>query len=187
MCAYKDSSVTVAITRHVRPGKEGEFAEVFEQMTAAASAFDGHLGAGHIRAAQPGGEHVIVYRFDTPEHLDAWQESAERVRLLHKLDGVIEGEERVERSTGLEFWFADPSCPAGPSPRPWKQALVTWVGLFPTVYLLGLLFGRFWDPLPDLGRIMISTAVTVVLMTAAVMPLLTRLLRGFLRPRAKTA
>ena len=56
------------------------------------------------------------------------------------------------------------------------------MGLFPTVFVLGLLLGRFWEPLPDLLRVMVSTAITVVIMTAFVMPALTRLLRGFLRP-----
>lgn len=180
-----DTEITVAITRRVRPGKEDEFDAVYREMSERAAGFDGHLGGGHIRAAHPGGEHVIVYRFDSPEHLDAWQDSEDRQRLLAELDSVIEGDVREERSTGLEFWFADPSCAGESSPKRWKQALVTWIGLFPTVYLLGLLLGRFWEPLPDLARIMLSTAVTVVLMTVAVMPALTRLLRGFLRPGAR--
>jgi antibiotic biosynthesis monooxygenase (ABM) superfamily enzyme len=185
--AVGDTPVTVAITRTVRPGKEDRFHEVFEQMTETAASYPGHLGAGHIRAAHPGGEHVIVYRFDSPEHLDAWQDSDDRRRMLHKLDGVIEGEEREERSTGIEFWFADPTCAVAAPPKRWKQALVTWIGLFPTVFVLGLLLGWLWDPLPDLVRIMISTAVTVTLMTVAVMPTLTRLFRGFLRPGATPA
>ncbi len=105
-----DTEITVAITRRVRPGKEDEFDAVYREMSERAAGFDGHLGGGHIRAAHPGGEHVIVYRFDSPEHLDAWQDSEDRQRLLAELDSVIEGDVREERSTGLEFWFADPSC-----------------------------------------------------------------------------
>jgi antibiotic biosynthesis monooxygenase (ABM) superfamily enzyme len=181
----KATGVTVAVSRSLKPGAEERFAELAKAMDAAAAGHDGYLGSGYVRPATAGGDHTIVYRFDTPEHLEDWVTSPERARLLEEIEGLLAAPAHEERATGLEYWFEDAGCPAAPPPSRWKQGLVTWIGLFPTVYVLGLLLGDALDPVWTLPRIMITTAITVVIMTVAVMPALTRLLRGFLRPETR--
>lgn len=177
-----EGTVTVAVSRRVRHGRETEFAEWVRGITDEASRFPGHLGAGYIRPAQPGGEHVIVYRFDTPEHFNTWQSSKDRARWMQRSRDLISGEPRIETATGLEYWFRD-VCPQAPSGPPvWKQALVIWIGLYPTVLLFG--YAALWLighwPLPL--RSLITTGLTVALMTWLIMPVLTRLLRRWLQP-----
>lgn len=172
--------VTVAVTRRVRPGLEREFDAWAREISEAAGRFPGHLGAGHIRSAMQGGEHTIVYRFDTQEHFDAWQGSEERARLVERSRHLIEGEPRVETATGLEFWFHDPACPSSPPPRVWKQALLTWFGLYPTVLVVSYTVARLIETWPLPARAVITTALSVLLMTWVVMPRVTRLFRGWL-------
>jgi len=175
--------VTVAVSRHVRAGREADFAIWADGISSAAAQFPGHLGAGHIRPAETGGEHTIVYRFDTPEHFDAWQNSPERTRWVEVSRELIEGEPRLERATGLEFWFHDPACSYGTPPPRWKQAALTEIGLYPTVlfvaYTVGLLITRW--PLPL--RSILTTMLSVLLMTWVVMPLVSRVFRGWLRSK----
>jgi uncharacterized protein len=183
----RDAPVTVAVSRHVIPGREAAFAEWVQGISADAARFPGHLGAGHIRPARTDDEHTIVYRFDTREHFDAWQDSEERRRWMESSHDLIVGEPRVQMATGLEYWFTDPSCAAGPPPRVWKQALLTWLGLYPTVlvvaYTVGVIIAEW--PLP--ARSVVTTAFSVLLMTWVVMPVVTRVFRGFLRPDAARA
>jgi uncharacterized protein len=183
----RDAPVTVAVSRHVIPGREAAFAEWVEGIGGAAARFPGHLGAGHIRPARDDDEHTIVYRFDTREHFDAWQNSEERRRWVEASRDLIIGEPRVQTATGLEYWFTDPSCAAGSPPKVWKQALFTWLGLYPTVlavaYTVGVLLAEW--PLPV--RSIVTTALSVILMTWMVMPVVTRVFRGFLRPGAARA
>jgi hypothetical protein len=164
----------------VPPGREADFAQWARGISDAAARFPGHLGAGYIRPARADGEHTIVYRFDTREHFDAWQNSEERRRWVDASRDLVLGE-RVQMATGLEHWFADPSC-AGEPPKAWKQALLIWLGLYPTVlvvgYTVGVLVARW--PLP--ARSVMTTAISVVLMTWVVMPVVTRAFRRFLHP-----
>ena len=100
---------------------------------------------------------------------------------------LIVGEPRVQMATGLEYWFTDPSCATGAPPKVWKQALLTWLGLYPTVlvvaYTVGVLLAGW--PLP--ARSIVTTALSVLLMTSVVMPIVTRVFRGFLHPGATEA
>lgn len=177
--------ITVAVSRHVIPGREAAFAEWVKGISADAARFPGHLGAGHIRPARAEDEHTIVYRFDTREHFDAWQNSEERRGWMEASRDLIAGEPRVQMATGLEYWFTDPSCATAPPPKVWKQALLTWLGLYPTVlavaYTVGVLIAEW--PLP--ARTVVTTSLSVLLMTWVVMPIVTRVFRGFLRPDAR--
>ncbi len=181
-----DKSVTVAISRHVAPGRDAEFAEWVHGITAEAARFPGHLGAGYIRPASPNGAHTIVYRFDTREHFDAWQQSPERQRWTDAAHHLVAGDPNVQMATGLEYWFDDPSCAGGAPPKVWKQALLTWLGLYPTVLAVAYTIGVPVEGWPVPLRTAVTTALTVALMTWIVMPVVTRAFRGFLRPGAKS-
>ncbi len=182
--AKSSRPVTVAVSRRILPGKEREFGEWVQGITQDASRFPGYLGSGYIRPAEADDEHTIVYRFDTPEHFDGWQSSAERLRWVETSRELMTGEPRVETATGLEFWFQDPSCTSDTPVPVWKQALLTWLGLYPTVlvvaYTLGILLARW--PIP--ARSIVTSGITVALMTWLVMPRVTRAFRRWLRPSA---
>lgn len=174
--------VTIAVSRRVCAGREAEFEAWAQRITGAAARFPGHLGSGHIRSAETGGEHTLIYRFDSRDHFDAWQGSEERARLVEESRQFIEGAPRVETATGLEYWFHDPGCSYGSPPPVWKQALLTWLGLYPVVlvvaYTVGLPIAKW--PIPV--RSIVTSGLSVVLMTWVVMPRVTRLFRRWLRP-----
>jgi len=173
--------VTVAISRRVRPGREADFDAWSQRITDAAEKFPGHLGAGHIRSAETGGEHTIVYRFDTQEHFDAWQNSLDRTRLVEESLPLIEGEPRLEIATGLEYWFHDSECSDASPPPVWKQALLIWLGLYPVVLAVAYTVGVLLAPWPLPARSVLTTGLSVALMTWVVMPLVTKAFRPWLR------
>lgn len=175
--------VTVLITRRVRPGRERDFEALAAALIEAAAQFPGHLGGYVLR---PEGEGSALYQtlfaFDEQGHLDAWSASAERRVLVDRLSELSEGEGAVHSLSGLEGWFALPEAPTRkPPPRP-KMALVTWMGIFPLVFILSKTVTPLLSGLPPVVGVMIVTGLVTVAMTWVVMPFLVRAMAGWLYP-----
>ena len=126
-------------------------------------------------------EYGILRTFaDEAEH-DAFYASALFRTWEERARTMTEGEMVRRRLDGLEAWFRSP---AGPPPR-WKMAVATLVGAYPTSLLLNATIVpwiRGW-PLP-LGVLTFSAA-SIVLLTWAVMPRVTRWLDAWLQPRKR--
>jgi antibiotic biosynthesis monooxygenase (ABM) superfamily enzyme len=174
----ENGPLTVVVTWRVRQGREPEFEAWRREISAAALRFPGHMGIDVILPGTTRGEYVVVFRFDTYQHLRAWQESDIRRELLKKAEPFREKEPSYRMDSGLEYWFAPPGTPASP-PR-WKMALVTVLGVWPVSmlvpWLLNPLVGR--RP-PALQALFIAVGI-VILLTWVVMPVLVRILRPWL-------
>lgn len=173
------------VTRRARPGHEPEFEHANEGMTAAARAFPGHLGCYMVRPPEEAGAernlYHVVFAFDTEAHLTAWQSSDERAHWLREMAPHIEAESGHRRIPGLEHWFAISGAP--PPPPRWKVALLSWLGICPTVWVALDLLAPLLAHWPSLPRVMVMTALVVVAMTWAVAPFLTRQFARWLYPR----
>lgn len=179
-------AVTVLITRRVKPGHEAAFEQASHDMTAAARTFPGYLGGQLVHPEADGGGddpmlYHVVFAFDSPEHQQGWQQSPTRSLALAAIAPHIEGQ-TVRQVSGLGHWFAAPLGPKQAPPPRWKVALVTWLGICPTVYVLFLLVAPLLADWPLLPRVAVITALVVLLMTWLVAPQLTRWLKPFLYP-----
>jgi antibiotic biosynthesis monooxygenase (ABM) superfamily enzyme len=170
--------VTVTVARQVAPGREGEFEEWAQWLTAAASDYPGFLGAGLLRPGQVGQEWHVVYRFDSPQHLANWESSAERDALLDEADHLIENT-AIHRVTGLETWFELPGRTA-PAPPRWKMFLVSVAGIYSLQLLFNLTVGSALAGWPLALRGAALAGTVTALMTWLVMPRLARLLAPWL-------
>lgn len=168
--------VTVTVARRVAPGREAEFAAWCDEVTVAASAWPGHLGAGVLRPSRLGDPWHLVFRVDSPGHLRAWEESAQRRRLLAAGEDLVHATDR-HRVTGLETWFALPGRTA-PAPPKWKMFAVSVGGIYALQLLLNAALEPVHLPLP-LRVLVVAVAVTA-LMTWLVMPRAARLLQDWL-------
>ncbi len=180
-------AVMMLISRRIKIGYESEFERVMEQFIDAAVNFPGCLGG---QLVHPGEEVDIdddlyhaVLAFSNSECLRAWQNSPERLHGLTAAAAYIEGQAMVREVSGLAHWF-QASTPKQVAPPRWKVAIVTWLGIFPTVYMLFLLLGGVLAPWSLLPRIMVLTVLVVALMTWFVAPQLTRLFKPWLYPSA---
>jgi uncharacterized protein len=176
-----EHAVTVLISRNVRSGCEADFERVTAALMQAASGFEGYLGAQLVHPGEdPEVEDAmyhIVLAFDRQTHLDAWHGSPERSRGLAATAPFIEGgEPHVKPVSGFGLWFRNAQL----SPPRWKVAVVTWLGICPTVYVLFLLTGELLKSWPLLPRTVLLTLAVVITMTWVVAPQLTRLLRPWL-------
>ena len=168
--------VTVTIARSVAPGREADFEAFSSALTRAATRRAGFLGAGVLRPGHVGEPWHIVFRFDSLEHLNAWEFSAERAELLAAGEDLVHSTHE-QRVTGLETWFALPEL-TGPAPPRWKMFTVSVVGIF----VLQLVFNLALQPLdlPVVVRVGLVAVAVTALMTWLVMPRVARLLQDWL-------
>ena len=182
-----DGPVTTTVTRRIKPGHEAAYEGFLAGISGAARAFPGYLGIEIFRPTGgqgrgEGGEYRIVYRFDSPAHLHAWLDSAERAAWLARAEPHVAGPMRTQILTGLESWFTLPTQPGAPPPPPSKMALVTWATIFPLITGVVVATAPLLGGLPLVVRLAVTTGVTVPLMTWVVMPRVTRLLHRWLYP-----
>ena len=178
-----EHAVTALVSRKVKPGCEPQFERVTAQMLQVAARAPGYLGS-HLM--HPGEEadvddtlyHVVI-AFDSQAHLDAWQVSEERALGLAATAAYVEGISTLRNVSVLALWFRGPRMTTPPR---WKIAVVTWLGICPTVYLAFLLTWPYIASWPLLPRVMLLTVIVVATMTWLVAPVLTRLFRPWLNP-----
>lgn len=187
-----DGPVTVIVTRKAKKEKIREFEEWMDGITHEAMKFEGHMGVNLIRpSAMSNPEYVIIFRFNTYENLARWENSEIRNEWLEKSKGVTEGEPRVQKQSGLEFWFTphpgaaasddgnNASAVAMPPPR-YKMAMVVTSIIFVLVSTLLPQIREATIGLPTLLSTLVGVAIMVLLMTYVIMPIVTRLLRPWL-------
>jgi uncharacterized protein len=178
MTTTNADGITVVVAREVAPGREVEFHRWVDELLAAAAAFPGHLGSGLLEPAAGGSVWHVVYRFDCPERLAGWENSAVRGRLLERGAEFMQTV-AVRRLDGMEAWFASPGRPAGPPPR-WKTFLMTATVILVLQTLLSTLLRPLVGDWPTFLRTAAVILPLVALMTWVVMPRLSRLLASWL-------
>jgi uncharacterized protein len=183
----REETVAAVVSHRVRREDESDFLAWQERITAAERRFPGFRGSEVFRPV-PGvqADWAIVYRFDTPEHLNAWLRSDERRKLLDEGQKFREFElRRISNPFGNWFSFSDdPAAPPAPS---WKSALAVLVGLYPTVVLLTLGLAELWGDADLWASLLVGNILSTILLTWLVMPLVTRGLRFWLAPSPDVA
>jgi antibiotic biosynthesis monooxygenase (ABM) superfamily enzyme len=124
------------------------------------------------------GDTVVVYAFDTREHLDRWLASDERRTILEQMDPLLEGDRTMNVLGGFAGWFS-PSGLQGA--KQWKQAAVVLLALFPVVLVLTLIRQWLVPDLPLVLAVLVSNVISVAILAWALMPFLTSRLDGWLR------
>ncbi|QES51582.1 antibiotic biosynthesis monooxygenase [Streptomyces venezuelae] len=91
MDTEKRESATVIIGHRVFPGREEQYEAWQKGVNAAAAAYPGHLGAEISPPTPLQPDWVVVYRFDSVAHLQAWLNSSTRQRLLDMAKDYFDG------------------------------------------------------------------------------------------------
>ena len=130
----------------------------------------------------------MLYRFADQAALETWESSPQRAWWLGSAQGLV-GESRVERRTGIEGWFDEPTSrdvedlrPAPTAPARWKQGVVIWLAFFPLSLVLGLLMTATGLDLDIVVRTLVTTLVATPIMTYWLLPWMTKRFEWWLRP-----
>lgn len=171
--------------RRVRSGCEAAYGALVGEMFQQMQAYRGFLGAELIPAHGPDSEHQVIIRFSSEDALANWDASMARSDLLARMCKLADTDPEYRCLSGLEAWFTPAVVPATMHPPRARMALVTWMGIFPTVSLILWLIEPMVRPyLPFLPKVAVLTGLIVATMTWGVMPRLTRLMRRFLDSRS---
>jgi antibiotic biosynthesis monooxygenase (ABM) superfamily enzyme len=123
--------------------------------------------------------YVLLFRYETPEQLAAWQSSETARDWLERGMAFTVGEVQIQKLTGLEFWFQRATEAAhGPPAR--KMVIATVAGLYPLILFVAPQLAKLFGPLPGALATLSSVTVLVLMMTYAVMRLVTRALSPWL-------
>jgi uncharacterized protein len=176
--------VTVVISRRVIPGKEAEFESLCTELTQAASGFAGHQGASLFRPVNGSDpEYRIIFRFDSADHLEIWDASAERAALIGRIESLLLSPTRRDITYGITGWFDLPGQPLHTPPAKYKMTIVSWLALYPIVTAIFLIFAPWLNQIPLLLRTLLVTAAVMVLMSYVAMPRMTRWFSFWLFPK----
>jgi len=176
--------VHVAITRRVKPGCEAAFEDAISGFFSDSIREKASLGALLIRPL-PGTQsrtYGILRSFASEQDREAFYNSINFRKWDENIRSLVEEDYTRQNLHGLEAFFTDPGRIHHP-PR-WKMALVTWIGVWPTVYAISSAISPRLSGLHPALASGVVTLIVVLALTWAVMPVLTRLLRSWLRGTA---
>jgi hypothetical protein len=174
----ESNQVTVVVTWHVRQGHEMEFDAWFREVSAAALRFPGHLGLNVVHHDARESEYVIVFRFDSDEHLAAWMNSDVRRDFLKKAEQFRQEQPAYHVERGLEYWFETGNVPA---PARWKMAVITVLGVWPVSIFVSRALAPLIGGLPQVLQALAVSVGIVCLLTWIVMPLLVKMFSPLLK------
>jgi antibiotic biosynthesis monooxygenase (ABM) superfamily enzyme len=177
--ASDEGSVTAVASFRVRPGNGVRYAEYHRRLIDRLATFPGFLRS-ELFEPVPGvqDDTVVVFSFDSREHLDRWLASEERRSMLAEIDEFVEGDRTLNVVGGFGGWFGEPGMA---DVKRWKQAAIVLLALFPTSLILGLVRREL---LPDLGfvpGVLFGNVLGVIVLSWVLMPRLTRWFSGWLR------
>ncbi|CEM07656.1 unnamed protein product [Vitrella brassicaformis CCMP3155] len=175
--------VTKVISRVVKPGWEQQFRRALIDCRHTMSRFPGYAGFTVVcphTTGQP--EYVIIIKFQGLQAFKVWEESEELRAFLEVVRQYCESE-TVEVSH--EDWFVFPIMAPKSTPR-WKTILVSFLGLYPIVVLVGMFIGPLhahWDNTPL--HILVNLTLALVLNNYIAMPIMTWCFWNFLNPTSR--
>jgi len=140
-------AVTKVVDRIPREGMDAQLEQAMKNLIAAALKFPGHLGVTVTRPFAPGAAgipHGVPLRFlRAPARVGRVGEHARLGR--RRQPTYTQGEPHYDILTGLDPGSTLPAQPAM-HPKRIRMTVVTWMGIFPLVYLYAELFNRILPP-----------------------------------------
>lgn len=177
--------VSAVISHAVRPGKEAAFARWQQKIEKAQEKYPGFMGSELFKPVEGVQDNwVVVFRFDSREHLDDWLGSDERERLLKEGEPYIVSYDVRKVGSAFSSWFRFDTDAGAGAPANWKQAMCVLLALYPTVSVLNLSVGFELDEVgvPAYLGLFIGNILSVSALTWLLMPLVNRALAFWLVP-----
>jgi len=182
----KEKSVTVIISRHVKPGREQDFNEWVSGVSDVLVQFDGYIGMKIIPPSMhKKADYVLIFRFDNYNNLEKWGDSPVRALWLERAKDFTDGEVEIQKLSGLEYWFTIPNPELQNPPPRYKMMIATFVVLFPTIRLISVALNPLTEVLPGVVLQAIVVLTTLIMMTYWLMPMIISLLAFWLFPKQK--
>lgn len=169
--------IVVAVTRRVLPGREDEFLSRLQDFAKRTAGQPGSLGVTCLSPAVENGEYGLLHTFASKADQEAFYNSAAYRDWLEEIKDLVEGSADMKELHGLEAFFRQENAEEPPR---WKMAIITWLGVVPTVGIWALLLDPYFDG-PFLLELAVSNVFVVAMLTWVVMPNLGRAFQPWLK------
>ncbi len=194
---------TEAVISVVPPDRVEEYVAARDEIDRAVAQFPGFVKVEHHPPQDAARDRTwtTLIVFESGEDLMRWRDSPERSRGVNRIRKIAPDVDKVLPS-GFGRWFAVDATATRSTPA-WKQAMVVLAVLYGMVSLLNMTIGDYigtgisvrgdtWvtglgAPLPII--VFVENLVGTALLTWVLMPVITRLMKWWLRPdvsRART-
>ncbi len=170
--------VHCAVTLQVRAGREAEFEALLLRFVQRSLDYRVSTGVHLIRPIPGSGsrEYGILRSFMSDDHRREFYESEAFKQYKVDTRDLVEGEPVVRSLHGLEAFFRNGAS----SPPRWKMAIVTWLGVFPTVLFWTTAFDSHLTSLHPIVVTAVVTILTVITLAWCAMPFLVNVFRPWL-------
>ncbi len=180
------NEVISIVCRNIKTGHEKDYDDWLRHYLKLERNAHGYLGTTVII---PGGSSLtkryIIHRFIDKPSMEKWEQSQESIKMLEEVNKY--STKHYDTATGLETWFNLPDTNVINLPPPkWKMAIV----IFIAAYIISLLSQLILQPLighhlPLLVNVLIYSSIMVSSLTYFAMPIMSRMLRGWLYSNPK--
>lgn len=164
------SLAALVISRVMRPGREESYDPWTKRVIAAGQA-DRHLISA-VRLDQTGGIHHLILQFTDRTAMTHWSEQQAYRALVEQADAFSVGLQQDADGTVMGF-----DLPSEAAAKKWKTALVTWLGVVPTLLIVSNSVA--WA-LPNIPRVL-QQILSSILLTSALTWLILPKVRGWSR------
>jgi uncharacterized protein len=178
-------TVTAVISHVVEPGREEGFLRWQQKVLKAQEKSPGFMGSELFKPVEGVQERwVVVFRFDSRQHLEDWLASDTRSRLLEEGRDYFTSYDVRKVGSAFSGWFRFGAGAEDAAPPNWKQAMSVILALYPTVMVLNLTVGFELDSLgvPGYIGLFIGNVLSVSALTWLLMPLVNRTFAFWLLP-----
>ena len=165
----------------IRADREKEFQQWRRRILEEVRTWEGFLGTESfdtLDGVKP--EFIVVVRFDSRAHLDAWLTSQVRKTYMKEVLDYVDHYTLRRIGSGFEGWF-DTSENSAPPAR-WRQALVILSALFPVIMIMRTLLAPIFHVLPMPVAFLVLLSLDMAFLTYVVMPRYSRLMSFWLKP-----
>jgi hypothetical protein len=170
--------VTAVASFHVKPGNEHRYHELHVRLQEELSKFPGFIRSEMFEPVDGVQEQtVVVFAFDSREHLDAWLGSQARRVLLADIEPLLDGPRTVNVVGGFAGWFGRPGMA---QVKRWKQAAMVLLAIFPITVALTAVRRWLLGDVHWIAGILFGNVLGVIALSWVLMPLLTRLFASWL-------
>lgn len=175
------STVTTAITTHVRAGMESAYREWEGKVQTAQASFPGFRGSYFQPDTGATGVWVSLLRFDGPGSLDRWFESPQRQKLLNDVKQLVTSTD-IQRITGSFPGWVPIDANTGKGPPNWKTFLLVLLGLYPIVTLEIRFLMPLLAHIPSAPANLLANSLSVAATTWLTMPVFIKWFAPWLFP-----
>jgi antibiotic biosynthesis monooxygenase (ABM) superfamily enzyme len=182
----KSCPVHVAITRKIKPGMETQFENALRLFWSKTARTTLTLGAQMIRPVPENndGVYCILRSFASQADHDAFYASPQFQSWLKYIQPFVEPDYSRRTLHGMEAFFSNGTLynleDRIHEPKKWKMAIVTWIGVWPAVYIAAKLIGPFHNGWPFWAGVGLETSAVVCALTWVIMPNLSKVFRKWL-------